>query len=234
MEEDLLDVENESILTAIPNNKIGVCLFSGGKDSGLALSMACEHSKIIALINCCEQNHPLFHQHDSDLMNLQSQSLKIPLFYSNGHWKDSSEIENLLKQFKLQGVEFVVFGDICSIKNVNRKIKLCKKVGLTPCMPLWKKTYDELYNEMKKRNLKCLLSSVRPKIKDFTGEIFDDNMYEEFKKMQINPFGENGEFHSTLLNLDMFEFPIKYNIKSINKCKDKFGEKWEIDANYYK
>lgn len=234
MENEILDFENEDSLRMIPKNKSGVCLYSGGKDSGLSLSIACEQSKIVALINCCEQSHPLFHQHDRDLMNLQSQSLKIPVVYANGHWKESPELEEILKDFKSQGVEFVVFGDICSIKNANRKIKLCKSVGLIPCMPLWNMTYDDLFNEAKKRNLKCLLSSVRPEIKDYIGEIFDDKMYDKFKKLEIDPFGEKGEFHSTLLDLDIFEFSIKYDIKSVNKCTDKFGDKWEISVNYFK
>ena len=178
MEEEILNYEDEKVLTEIPKNKKGVALYSGGKDSGLALSIACESAEIVALINCCEQKHPMFHQHDTDLMELQSQSLKIPIVYSNGHWKESTEIEGLLKKYKSQGVEFVVFGDICSIKNANRKIKLCKDVGLIPCMPLWNKTYDWLFEEMKKRNLKCLLSSVRPQIKDFVGKILDDEIYE--------------------------------------------------------
>lgn len=44
----------------------------------------------------------MFHQHDTDLMELQSQSLKIPIVYSNGHWKESTEIEGLLKNINLK------------------------------------------------------------------------------------------------------------------------------------
>ncbi len=234
MENEILNFDNENTLRSIPKDKLGVCLFSGGKDSGLALSMASEQSKIVSLINCCEKKKPLFHQHNTELMDLQSQALKIPIVYADGHWKDSPELEKVLKEFKSQGVEFVLFGDICNIKNANRKIKLCNSVGLIPCMPLWNMTYDELFSEIKKRNLKCLLSSVRPKIKDYLGKIFDDEMYNNFNKLNVNPFGENGEFHSTLLDLDIFDFSIKYDIKSENKCMDKFGEKWEISVNYYK
>lgn len=234
MEDEVLNYEDVDSLKKIPKNKKGICLFSGGKDSGLALSIACEQSEIVALINCCEKKQPLFHQHGTDLMNLQSQALKIPMVYANGHWKESTELELLLKKFKAEGVEFIVFGDICSIKNANRKIILCKKVGLIPCMPLWNKTYDELFNEMKKRKLKCMLSSVRPQIKDYVGKIFDDKTFETFKQLDINVFGEKGEFHSTLIDLDIFDFPIKYEIKSINKCTDKYGEKWEVNADYFK
>lgn len=102
MEEEILNYEDEKVLTEIPKNKKGVALYSGGKDSGLALSIACESAEIVALINCCEQKHPMFHQHDTDLMELQSQSLKIPIVYSNGHWKESTEIEGLLKKYKSQ------------------------------------------------------------------------------------------------------------------------------------
>lgn len=231
---NILNFENEKILRTIPQSKSFVCLYSGGKDSGLALSMACEQAQPVALITCCELKHPLFHQHDKDLIYLQSLALKIPISYVNGHWKESPELEALLKNYKSQGVEFVVFGDICNIKNSNRKIQLCQSVGLTPCMPLWNMPYDCLFSEIKKRNLKCILSSVRSELKDCLGKIFDEEMYENFNNLKINPFGENGEFHTTLIDLDVFEFPIKYNIKSINKCIDKFGEKWEISANYYK
>lgn len=232
--EEKLNYKDEEMLKIVPKNKKGVCLYSGGKDSGLALSIAYENSEIVALINCCEKKHPMFHQHNTDLMELQSESLGIPLIYSEGHWKESTEIENILNELKNKGVEFVVFGDICSIKNANRKIKLCEKVGLIPCMPLWNKTYEWLYLEMKKRKLKCLLSSVRPRIKDCIGKILDDEVYEKFKNTEMNPFGEMGEFHSTLLDLDIFKFPIQYEIKSKYKCEDKFGEKWELDVNYFK
>ena len=55
MEEEILNYEDEKVLTEIPKNKKGVALYSGGKDSGLALSIACESAEIVAMINCCEQ-----------------------------------------------------------------------------------------------------------------------------------------------------------------------------------
>ena len=79
-----------------------------------------------------------------------------------------------------------------------------------------------------------MLSSVRPELKDCLGKVFDEEMYEKFNHLKIDPLGEKGEFHSTLIDLDLFEFSIKYNIESINKCTDKFGDKWEISAHYYK
>ena len=232
--DEKLNYKDQEMLKIVPKNKKGVCLYSGGKDSGLALSIACENAEIVALINCCEKKHPMFHQHNIDLMELQSQSLGIPMIYSEGHWKESNEIEEILKEYKNKGIEFVVFGDICSVKNANRKIKLCHTVGLKPCMPLWNETYEWLYSEMKKRNLKCLLSSVRPIIKDYVGRILDDEIYEKFENTDMNPFGEMGEFHSTLIDLDIFKFPIQYEIKSIYKCEDKFGEKWEINVKYFR
>ena len=49
-------------------------------------------------------------------------------------------------------------------------------------MPLWNKTYEWLYLEMKKRKLKCLLSSVRPRIKDCIGKILDDEVLHSYMK----------------------------------------------------
>ena len=68
--DEKLNYKDQEMLKIVPKNKKGVCLYSGGKDSGLALSIACENAEIVALINCCEKKHPMFHQHNIDLMEM--------------------------------------------------------------------------------------------------------------------------------------------------------------------
>ena len=46
MENEILNYEDENILRMIPKNKKGVCLYSGGKDSGLALSIAVSYTHL--------------------------------------------------------------------------------------------------------------------------------------------------------------------------------------------
>lgn len=86
-EMDML-LEDKDILKLIPKDKPFICLFSGGKDCALALSMACQKATPVALITCIDQEESLFHAHDKKLVELQSKAMNIPVMYYNNHWKD--------------------------------------------------------------------------------------------------------------------------------------------------
>lgn len=225
---------NRENIRDIPANKKFVCLFSGGKDCGLALSLAQKCSEAMLLITCCDTNQSLFHEHDKELVELQAASLGIPVTFVEGHWKESEELIVELGKAKENGADFVLFGDIADEKNANRKIQLCNLVGLRPCMPLWGMPYEHLFTLLVEHEICSLITVTRPAIYDFSGRIFDKDTYDCFCAMNINPFGEKGEFHSTLINADIFSFPINYKFnKYIDVC-DKFGEKRISDYSFYK
>lgn len=176
----------------------------------------------------------MFHQHDKILMKLQSEALNIPIVHVNGHWKNSIELRSVLSQYKKEGAKFILFGDIRNKKNASRIIELCHSMTMNPCMPLWNATDEELMLEYQKRKVKCVLTSVRPIIKDSLGKVFDIELYKSFKDTGIDALGEKGEFHSTLIGLDIFKFPIRYRNRGMVQTVDKFGEKWETLTDYFR
>lgn len=227
-------LKNLDDIRHIPDKKKYVCLFSGGKDSGLALSLAQKHAEAMLLITCCDSNQSLFHQHDKEIVKLQGESLGIPVVFVEGHWKESEQLITELKKSKENGADFVLFGDIADVKNANRKIQLCNSVGLQPCMPLWGMSYDKLILSLIEHDIRSLITITRPGLYHFSGKIFDKETYEHFLKMGINPFGEQGEFHSTLIDSDIFNFSINYKLNNRIKVIDKFGEKMVSDYFYFK
>lgn len=227
-------LKNLDDIRYIPTNKKYVCLFSGGKDSGLALSLAQKCSEAMALITCCDSNQSLFHQHDKDIVKLQGEALGIPVVFVEGHWKESKQLIIELKKAKENGAEFVLFGDIADIKNANRKIKICNSVGLRACMPLWGISYNELILSLTEHKIRSLITVTRPIVYQFTGKIFNKETYDLFSNMNINPFGEEGEFHSTLIDADIFKFPINYKFNKYVEVRDKFGQKRISDYLYFK
>lgn len=46
------------------------------------------------------------------------------------------------------------------------------------------------------------------------GVAFNQEVYQEFMKLDIDPFGENGEFHTTVVDGKIFKNPLKYSINT--------------------
>jgi len=229
-----LDVlEDIAELRRVPEGEKFICLFSGGKDSGLALSIAIRKANPLALVNCCEQGRPLFHQHGKDILELQSQAINIPCRYVEGHWKESKELLKLCVEYKEKGAAFILFGDINDKKNALRKIELCHQVGLKPCMPLWARDHNEICALLAEHKIKSLITTTRPILYEELGKIFDEKLFFRLKKKGVNPLGEEGEFHSTLIDADIFVYPLLFEVRNSHILKDKFGEKKELMCKYY-
>ena len=204
-------------LRKIPENESFICMFSGGKDCGLALSMALQKGNAVELIHCLnkDNNTSLFHEQKADVVEAQAKALNIPIIYKNYKWWVRwDKIVQMYSKYKEQGIKYVVFGDLRAEGNVNTQIILCKSAGLVPCIPLYFLPYDFLISELEKRNIKSVITTItHPLINsDWLGKIFNRQAYEHFKNLGIDPFGENGEFHTTLINADCFNQPLQYQI----------------------
>lgn len=102
-------------------------------------------------------------------------------------------------------------------------------------MLLWEMPYDELINKLEAHKIKSLISIIRPPLLEtkWLGQVYSRFMYEHFEAMGIDSFGEKGEFHTTLVDADIFSSSIRYHVDSIEKVTDKFGEKWRANIEYY-
>ena len=92
--------------------KLGV-LFSGGKDSTLALHMAAEHETVACLITLESRNKEsyMFHTPNISLTKLQAEALQLPLITRVTEGKKEEELDDLeqaiadaVSQFQIEGV----------------------------------------------------------------------------------------------------------------------------------
>lgn len=217
---------DEEIIKCIPDNEKFICLYSGGKDCALAFSIARQKADAVALIHCIKENteRTIFHDQEKDVVEAQAKAIGLPLIYHYEDWW--SKWDTLIKiylKYKNEGVKYVVFGDLNSYDNAKIQIELCKGVGLIPCFPLWQASYDELIEELYKHKIVSIITNINhPSINaKFLGEVFDKDIYSHFQKIGIDPFGENGEFHTTVVSADCFSASINY-IVSEKKEKDVF------------
>ena len=204
-------------------------LFSGGKDSCLALSKAMKEHEIVCLISIISKNEEsfMFHTPNIHITKMQAEAIGIPLISVSTEGKKEDELEDLEKAVekakKKYAVEGIVTGAVRSIYQSSRIQRICKNLDLWCFNPLWLMDEIELLNQVVDNGIKAIISGVFafPLEKEMLGKIIDKEMIKKLKilkeKYSINPAGEGGELETTVLDAPLFkkrieidDFEIKY------------------------
>lgn len=190
------------------------CSWSGGKDSCLALYRAIQEgiSPKCLLTMCVEDGgRTRSHGLSVDIIEAQAQSLGFPVFTQNASW---SEYENKylekLQQLRNDGIECGIFGDIDFEENKEWEEKVCQKAGLESFIPLWKQSRIDLLQEFLSIGFKAIVVATNDEKlgKKFLGKLLDKNLVEEFKNIGIDPSGEEGEYHTVVVDGPIFSKPL--------------------------
>lgn len=213
----------DSFSSMAPNEPF-VCSFSGGKDSVLALAIAMERGSARGLIHWTNKitGTSTFHEQSMNIVKLQAMSLKLPLTITSYTPREHRlELLKLYKKFAARGIRSIVFGDIYLEDSVKLQSILCQKAGLVPRYPLWNKSYDDLMREVLHRKIKSIISRINISKLDskWLGSFFDLTTYQEFLKLPIDPFGERGEFHTTVVDAEIFQQALDYTINCTGGCE---------------
>lgn len=195
-------------------------LFSGGKDSTLALIKASQTHNITCVISLIPKNPEsyMFHSINSHLTKYQAEAMNIEIVqeFSSGEKDKELEdlkrvIENVKKDF---GIEGIVSGAIESDYQASRIKKICDELNLKLINPNWHLDYNTLMNEIEKFKIKAIITQIAsyPLNKDYLGKTFNREIFEEFKKLKVHPFGEGGEFETFVI--DAINFKKKIEIEN--------------------
>lgn len=200
--------------------KIAV-LFSGGKDSTLALYKAMRFHKVSCLVSLISKNKEsyMFHTPNIELTKVQAQAIGLPLIQKITEGKKENELKDLKKaliiakeKFKVKGV---VSGAIRSIYQATRIQEICNNLGLWCFNPLWLKDQIELLNEIVENNFEVIISGVFafPLDKNLLGKVVDRGIIKKLKgleeKYKLSPCGEGGEIETTVVDAPFFKKRIK-------------------------
>lgn len=195
--------------------RVGV-LFSGGKDSSLALFKAGAFHEIVCLVSLISKNPEsyMFHVPNIELTKLQAEAIGLPLLQRTTKGEKENELEDLAKVLNLAKNEFqiegVVTGAIRSVYQSTRIQRVCEALGLQCLNPLWMKDQIELLNELVRNGFKVIVSGVfaYPLDESFLGKVIDGEMIERLREISekygLNPAGEGGEIETTVLDAPFF------------------------------
>ena len=204
-------------------NKIkAIFNWSGGKDSALALYHVLKEGKfdIDALMTTVNSKYNRISMHGvrNELLYAQGESIGIPikeirLPETPSMLEYNETMKTVLLELKKKEITHSIFGDLfLEDLRAYRENKL-KEVGLTAHFPLWKRNTTEIIHEFIDLGFKTVVVCVKSELlgKEFTGRIIDRDFLKDLPK-NIDPCGENGEFHTFVFDGPIFKTPIAYTL----------------------
>lgn len=220
------------------NNLKAISSWSGGKDSCLACYKAIKKGhdvKHLLHFVSRESGRGCFHGIEKGLIKLQAELIGIPLTQKEVT-ADMKEYEREFKEAVLEfkGIDSMVFGDIYLDEHKDWVERVCKDLGITPIEPLWNIPAVDVAEEFVDAGFKSIVVSCQADKfdRDFVGRIIDKDLINELKEKNICPCGENGEFHTLVIDGPIFKRPINIT-KSELVFKEGFWKYWFLDIKQY-
>jgi uncharacterized protein (TIGR00290 family) len=204
------------------NSQRAALLWTGGKDSCLALheSLQAGHD-VVSLITFAPKN-PNFLAHPLALIKLQAEALQIPhcVFEINEPIKESY-IEALSTLQHEYALDAVVTGDIDTVAGHPNWIQeCCSSLRLEVVTPLWGRDRESLLRKVLDLGFEVIFSYVKKPwlADDWVGRTLNSQTLSELQEVSrttgMDLCGEEGEYHTLVLNAPLFRQPI-----SLQNCK---------------
>ncbi|HYC86040.1 MAG TPA: diphthine--ammonia ligase [Chryseosolibacter sp.] len=203
--------------------------WSGGKDSAWALHKIltrgdCEVVSLHTVINDGNRRVGLHGVHE-DLISEQARALGIPLekLYLRTS-DDHGAYEILMKQFykscASNGVDKIVFGDIFLEDLKDYRDKLLEGSGIGGLYPLWNADTRGLLKQFLRAGFKTIVCAAKKEYfsKKEMGRIIDETFLSQLDPA-VDPCGENGEFHTFVVDGPIFKFPITIRVGGVIETK---------------
>ena len=201
------------------NNFIPAVLnWSSGKDAALAYKLLQEQGKykVTHLLTTVNNEHDrvVMHGVREELLDMQAQrmgtpsiKIKLPAAPTDDVYKHA--MQNTLTALKAEGIHTAAFGDIfLDDLKIYREQQLAQ-VGFNAIFPLWKKDTRELIHMLEDSGIEAMIICVNEKFlgKEFLGCKIDSKFLNDLPP-NVDPCGENGEFHTFVYNAPYFSAPI--------------------------
>ncbi len=198
----------------MPDRPKAVMSWSSGKDSAFAFHEARRAGKIeiVGLLTTVTTAFARVSMHGvrEALLDRQAEALglpcwKVPIPSPCPNEVYEREMARVLGHIRTLGVRHVVFGDLF-LEDLRRyrETKLAD-VGMTCVFPLWMRDTASLAREMIASGLEATITCIDPRKleRSFAGRRFNAEFLDGLPR-DVDPCGENGEFHSFVSAGPMF------------------------------
>lgn len=187
--------------------------WSGGKDGCLALYRATSRGTDVRyLLNMVTEDGRRSRSHgiSATVIKKQAEALAIPIVQRpTTHETYESIFVETLKNFKQEGIEGGVFGDIDFNPHREWIERICRQAGIAFHLPLWLENQTELMEEFIDAGFIAVVVAVKADL--FGPEVLGRTVDRQFLSYLtgldkgITPCGEAGEYHTLVIDGPLFK-----------------------------
>ena len=199
--------------------------WSGGKDSAMALYelQKVGDYEILALLTTVTKDYDRISMHgvrrilleqQADSLGYRLEQVFISKSASNEEYE--AKMQEILEKYLKAGVCVIAFGDIF-LEDVRKyREENLSKIGMKAVFPIWKRNTTELAHTFVDLGFKAVITCVDSKVLDkgFVGRRFDKQFLSELPS-NVDPCGENGEFHSFVYDGPIFQENLLYELGEV-------------------
>lgn len=209
--------------------------WSGGKDSCFALYQAMRQGYNIShLINFISQepHRVRFHGTDVKLIQFQSQALEIPVLQWETTWEGyEKDFKEAVLSLIPSGIDGMIFGDIYLVEHRAWAERVCRDLGIRAVEPLWGMNAADVLSNFIDVGFEAIVISAKRELmqKEWMGHIVDHSFREYLETKNIDPCGENGEYH-TLVTAGPI---LKRRIRLLENDTIAINDYWVMEIHRY-
>lgn len=205
-----------------------VVSWSGGKDSCYAMmQVKAAGYQPVVLLNMMNENGQISRSHGLPhaILMEQASMLEMVVITVPATWESYEErfIAVLQQLVEIYEVKAAVFGDIDLQPHRDWEEKVCAAAGIEAVLPLWQQPRHKLVMEMLQSGIKTMIVSCNTHLgPDFLGRMLDEDLAKELEAKGVDVCGENGEFHTLVLDCPLFKHPVSVGAYT----KVQHGDYW--------
>lgn len=195
--------------------------WSGGKDSCMALyEIQRSHQyRPPALVTTITTDYDRVSMHGVRRVLLEKQAAALGLPLHKVHIsKDASNQEyetqliEAVYEYRNRGINSIVFGDLFLEDIKNYRDQFLSRHDLNGIYPVWLRDTSQFIREFVELGFNAITTCVNNEVLDqsFVGKLIDEDFLSALPS-NVDPCGENGEFHTFVYDGPNFRTPIKFS-----------------------
>lgn len=194
--------------------------WSGGKDSMLALHHVLTQKELDVhyLLTTISAAFDRVSMHGLRTALLVEQAKCLNLSLMQVHLPEMPDMESYerimitaLNEVRTKGIKDSIFGDILLADLKTYREQQLAKIGMKAHFPLWKRDSLELVKEFIDLGYQTIVVCAQDGLQDFCGRVIDHSFLANLPK-DIDPCGENGEFHTFVFDGPLFSKPVNFEL----------------------
>lgn len=196
--------------------------WSTGKDSAMALHLLQQDKNynVVKLLTSVNAHHNRVSMHGlrRELLNAQIAELGLPAdTIELPEQPDMAEYErqmiNAVSSLKNEGFTHSAFGDIFLEDLRKYREEQLAKYNFKAVFPIWKRDTRELMHYFIENGFQAITVCVNATLlnESFAGRLLDESFLNDLPA-NVDPCGENGEFHTFCFNGPVFKNPVRFNV----------------------